>query len=195
VVVDEILPDGPGVPTPAKSERDELAVGLARAGGGRAPGGRRPHQRAGNSRRQRRGVGGHLTGRIWRQLPTPGPPDGDPGRLQVGAGRLPAHPGRLLDAPQRPAQPPECQYLMFFVVAQDVGHVDEGIHTLLAASTSWGATSLAGFQVSTTGRFWVSTEARSCMRSALGVPPQGHGPGGCCTGVSSAYQHWAGVRH
>src|SRR5437867_8637989 len=29
-----------------------------------------------------------------------------------------------------------------------------------AASTSWdGATSLAGFQVSTTGRFWVSTEA------------------------------------
>jgi len=28
-----------------------------------------------------------------------------------------------------------------------------------AASTSWdGATSLAGFQVSTTGRFWVSTE-------------------------------------
>ena len=31
-----------------------------------------------------------------------------------------------------------------------------------AASTSWdGATSLAGFQVSTTGRFWVSTEARA----------------------------------
>jgi hypothetical protein len=28
-----------------------------------------------------------------------------------------------------------------------------------AVSTSWGATSLAGFQVSTTGRFWVSTEA------------------------------------
>ena len=33
-------------------------------------------------------------------------------------------------------------------------------HSPPAASTSWGApTSLAGFQVSTTGRFWVSTEA------------------------------------
>src|SRR5437867_1987769 len=37
-----------------------------------------------------------------------------------------------------------------------------------AASTSWGgATSLAGFQVSTTGRFWVSTEARTRTKSAL----------------------------
>ncbi len=33
-----------------------------------------------------------------------------------------------------------------------------------AASTSWGgATSLAGFQVSTTGRFWASTEGSLCL--------------------------------
>lgn len=35
-----------------------------------------------------------------------------------------------------------------------------GDHSSPPPSTSWGAaTSLAGFQVSTTGRFWVSTEA------------------------------------
>src|SRR5712664_3699737 len=50
--------------------------------------------------------------------------------------------------------------LVFLVVSQDVGHAD-GESTLSAvASTSWGiTTSLAGFQLSTTGRFWVSTEA------------------------------------
>lgn len=47
------------------------------------------------------------------------------------------------------------------LVAQDVGHAGGGTTVPPAASTSWRApASLAGFQVSTTGRFWVSTEAQ-----------------------------------
>lgn len=43
-----------------------------------------------------------------------------------------------------------------------------------AASTSWGAaSSLAGFQVSTTGRFWVSTETACCGLVHMDRDPAG----------------------
>ena len=50
--------------------------------------------------------------------------------MQVGAGRLPTHPRRLLDAPQRPAQSPKCQNFLSFLVAQDVGHAGGGTTVL-----------------------------------------------------------------
>src|SRR5438876_274722 len=63
---------------------------------------------------------------------------------------------------RRSVQPncPERNDLMLLRVAQDVGHAGERGHSparhvnVLRRSV----TSLAGFQVSTTGRFWVSTE-------------------------------------
>ncbi len=54
---------------------------------------------------------------------------------------------------------PRRDAMLLLVVAQDVGHVGGETTVPSPPSTSWGAaTSLAGFQVSTTGRFWVSTE-------------------------------------
>jgi hypothetical protein len=48
------------------------------------------------------------------------------GRLQIGARRFPADRGGLLDAPQRPSQSPQRQYLLLFVVVQDVAHGGDG---------------------------------------------------------------------
>jgi hypothetical protein len=80
-------------------------------------------------------------------------PDDDPRGLEVGTGRLAAHARRLFDA-ARPSEPPQCENLLSLVVSQDVGHADGESTLSPVASTSWGAAiSLAGFQVSTTGRF------------------------------------------
>jgi hypothetical protein len=69
---------------------------------------------------------------------------------------------RRLDAAERPAEPAQRQDLLLLVVAQDVGHVGGETTVPSPPSTSWGAaTSLAGFQVSMTGRFGVSTEVIS----------------------------------
>jgi len=67
---------------------------------------------------------------------------------------------RLAKRRPPPAQPPQGEDLLFLVVSQDVGHAG-GMSTLTpAASTSWGVAYVTGrFQLSTTGRFWVSTEA------------------------------------
>ena len=65
---------------------------------------------------------GHLTGRFWTELPPPRPPQPDPRPAQVPRDRLPAHPGRLLDAPQRPTEAPQRADLFLFLVLQDVGH-------------------------------------------------------------------------
>jgi hypothetical protein len=88
--------------------------------------------------------------------------DGDPGRLQVRTGRLTSDARRRLNAAERPAEPAQRQDLLLRVVAQDIGHVGGETTASPPPSTSWGAaTSLAGFQVSTTGRFWVSTEGKT----------------------------------
>ncbi len=64
-----------------------------------------------------------------------------------------------LDAPDRPAEPPKCQNLLSLVVAQDVGHVGERDHSPSAPRQRLERlTSMAGFEVSTYGRIWVSTE-------------------------------------
>jgi hypothetical protein len=77
----------------------------------------------------RRSLGGHPRrgGRFWRPHPgsTAALAYGDTGRLQIGTRRLPADRGGLLDASQRPSQSPQRQYLLLFVVAQDVAHGGE----------------------------------------------------------------------
>ena len=111
--------------------------GAARAGRGRAPWGWQRVQQSGEPRRKGFGVGGHLYGRICRRVaPPPRGPHGEPGGLEVGAGGLAPHARRLLDAPERPAQPPKCQNVLSFVVAQDVGHAGGGTTAPPAASTS-----------------------------------------------------------
>jgi hypothetical protein len=87
-------------------------------------------QRSGGPRRKGTRVGGHLYGRICRGVaPPPRGPHGDPGGLEVRAGRLAPHARRLLDPPKRPAQPPKCQNVLSFVVAQEVGHAGERDHS------------------------------------------------------------------
>jgi hypothetical protein len=92
----------------------------------------------------------------------PGRADRDPRGLDIGARPLTMDAGRLFDPAERPAQAPPGENLLPSVVSQDVGHADGESTLSTVASTSWGvATSLAGFQVSTTGRFWGSTETQS----------------------------------
>jgi hypothetical protein len=83
-----------------------------------------------------------------------------PGRLEVGAGGLPTDGGGLLDAPQRPAQSPKRQNLLLLVVAQDVAHPGAGTRfpRLRQRLGPLLLVLVAGFQVSISGRFWVSTE-------------------------------------
>jgi len=50
-------------------------------------------------------------------------------------------------------------HLLFFFFAQDVAHTDEGYRCLAPESTSRALFSLAGFQVTLIGRFWVTAEA------------------------------------
>ena len=74
-------------------------------------------------------VGGHLPGngrfcRLCRRPPWAA--DRQPRRLQIGADRLAAAPGRLFDAPERPSQAPKRQDLLSLLVAQDVAHPGEG---------------------------------------------------------------------
>ena len=47
---------------------------------------------------------------------------GDASRLQIGAGGLTAHTGLLLDAPQRPSEPPKDYDLLLFLFVQDIAH-------------------------------------------------------------------------
>src|SRR3989441_13146673 len=111
------------------------------------------------------GVGGHLTGRFGWRPPAAGRADRDSGGLEIAARRLandrrsPLRCGGAASpaAPERESaascHPPRCWPFR------------RGTMRSTAASTSWdGATSLAGFQVSTTGRFWVSTEGRNETR-------------------------------
>jgi hypothetical protein len=49
-----------------------------------------------------------------------------PGRLQIAACRLSADPGLLLNTPQRPTQPPQCDYLLPLRFAQDIAHANRG---------------------------------------------------------------------
>ena len=103
---------------------------------------------------------------FWNGQPSmPRISDGDPGGLEVGAGGLTPHARRLFDASERPAQLPKCQDLPLFVVTQDVGHPGRGHSPPRRVNVLGRVTSLAGFQLSTTGRFWVSTEGTASHRT------------------------------
>ena len=73
-------------------------------------------------------VGGHLIGRFCRCPPPPTSrsPNGDSGGVEVSSRRLPPNACFLLDAPQRPAQPPQRDDLLSLLFAQDIAHVDGG---------------------------------------------------------------------
>jgi hypothetical protein len=64
---------------------------------------------------------------------------------------------RSLNAPLRPSQPSQRDDLLFLFFAQDIAHVTERNSPPVQCPDS--AISLAGFQASTYGRFWVSAEA------------------------------------
>ena len=81
----------------------------------------------------------------------------DPGCFQVCARRFPAHTRGLLDAPQGPSEPPQCDDLLFLLFAQDIAHAD-GAYKASRRSQCPGLYSLAGFQVTLIGRFWVTPE-------------------------------------
>jgi hypothetical protein len=51
--------------------------------------------------------------------------------------------------------------LLFFRFAQDVAHIDEGYRALRCIQRPRASFSLAGFQVTFIGRFWVTAEAIS----------------------------------
>jgi hypothetical protein len=67
---------------------------------------------------------------------------------------------RSLNAPQRPSQPSQRDDLLFLFFAQDIAHVTERNSPPVQCPDS--AISLAGFEVSTYGRFWVSPEVEDC---------------------------------
>ena len=59
-------------------------------------------------------------------------------------------------------QPPQRDNLLFLFFAQDIAHVTERNSPSVQCPDS--AISLAGFQVSTYGRFWVSPEEMNFAR-------------------------------
>ena len=103
------------------------------------------------------GVGGHLVGRFCRRSPSPPAwrPHRDPGRSQISRRRFPTDAGALLNAPQRPSQPPQRDDLLFLFFVQDIAHIDGGYRPRVRVNVLDCGLSLAGFQVTTYGRFWV----------------------------------------
>jgi len=69
-----------------------------------------------------------VDGRFCRNMASPPArtPKRNPGHTQILAGRLSTHSGRLLDAPQRPSKPAQCNDLFSFFSAQDVAHDHRG---------------------------------------------------------------------
>ena len=75
----------------------------------------------------------------------------------VDVGRLPADARLFLDAPKR-TESTKCQDLLSFFFAQDVCHCSARAQLLRRRQRPELSASLAGFQVSTTGRIWVSAK-------------------------------------
>ena len=118
---------------------DDFPVRLARAGSRTAAGLLFRFWRWQIGRLFGRRVGGHLYGRFCRRGRIPAPtarrPHRNPRRLQVAAGRFPPDPRRSFNPPQRPAQPPQGNHLLFLFFAQDIAHVDGGYSP--SGSMSW----------------------------------------------------------
>jgi hypothetical protein len=96
-------------------------------------------------------------------------PDRDPGGLEIGTDRVAARAGRPFDAPQRPAQSPQRDHPLLFGRVQDIAHGRKPPPGAYRRQRLSSSVVLAGFQVSTSGRFWVSSEVLN-TRS----PPRNH---------------------
>ena len=137
VVIDEVLPDRHDVTAPGEGRLDQLPVGLAAAGGGA------------------RLVGGGQAGRLPRAAGGP-PKSVDTPLAGFGAG------GRRSGQPSRPNARTCCCLSSPKMLVMSAGRPQSPP----PPSTSWGAaTSLAGFQVSTTGRY---VEHRIMLSSRTG---------------------------
>src|SRR5271169_5896010 len=149
VAVHQVLPDRHRVATLCQFGFNHLPVGFASARRGAAAW--LPRRFFGLR------VGGHLYGRFCR---IPSPPTWrtyrDSRSPEICPGRFTANVCRSLNAPQRPSQPPQRDDLLFLFFAQDIPHVTERNSPPVQCPDL--AISLAGFQVSTYGRFWVSPE-------------------------------------
>ena len=110
-------------------------------------------------------LAGFEDGRVLTTAPTSCRPYRNPCGLQISAGSLPADAGFLLNSTQRPAQLAERDHLFLLFFVQDIAHVDGGYS--LRLSNVLTTFSLAGFQVTTIGRFWVTAEA---CRGAENLP-------------------------
>src|SRR6266478_7933294 len=117
--------------------------------------------------------GGHLVlvGRFCRRSPSPCAPrpHPDPGRFQIGSDRLSTDPGLLLDAPQWPSESSQGNH--FFFASFKTLLISTKATCLTPKSTSRASFSLAGFQVTLIGRFWVTPEAETviCCCTVAGV--------------------------
>jgi len=161
VAIDQILPDRHRVAAARKRQLDYFEVGFARAGGWAAirPRFRRDHFFAGRPRAK---VGGHLVGRFCHPAtPAARWPYRDSCRFQISGGSLAPDVDRSLDAPQRPAQLPQRNDLLFLLFAQDI-HSTEGNPPVTECPGS--ARPLAGFQVTLIGRLWMIPEASVTLR-------------------------------
>jgi hypothetical protein len=66
-----------------------------------------------------------MAGFGFDSLPPTAAVHGDTGGFQVAADGLATDRERLLDAPKRPPQPPECEDLLLLGVVQDVAHAGD----------------------------------------------------------------------
>ena len=108
-----------------------------------------------------------LAGFAFPPAPATGRTNGDAGSLQISGCRLPANAGGLLNPTQRPAQLAQRDDLFLLLFVQDIAHIDGGYSSVrVNVLTTF---SLAGFQVTTIGRFWVTAEGGGAHDSSLSV--------------------------
>jgi len=109
--------------------------------------------------------GGHLGARFCRGLP-PRParrPGLDSGRAQATGRRLTAHTGSQLDAPERPAQPPQGDDLLLLFFSQDIAHLDGGQTSRRGQGPE--SAPLAGLEVTLSDRSWATTEGGAARQN------------------------------
>src|SRR4051812_8271040 len=83
-------------------------------------------------------------------------PYGDPGGPQVFSDGLSTDAGRFLDLMERPFEPAQRDDLLLLLFSQDVHPGADHVHRHRVNVSE--LLPLAAFQVSITGRFWVSTQ-------------------------------------
>jgi len=102
-------------------------------------------------------LAGFETGGVFRRPQPPGWRMGMPAAFNISGCGLPANPGGLFNPTKRPAKLAQRDDLLLLFFAQDIAQGDRGYSSRL--SNVLIAFSLAGFQVTTIGRLWVTAEA------------------------------------